>query len=261
MSQTVNPSTPRGAVLVLGASSPIARAMARRFAEADYAVLLGGRDVEDLERSAADLRLRYGVNAAAIAFDAMRFEDHEQLIRDAAEKFPGGLAGVVACQGDLTDQAEAERNLALARRMIDVNYTSVVSTLNPAASYFEARAKEGKHRGFIAVLSSVAGDRGRPSNYLYGSAKAAVSAYVQGMRARLANSGIPVLTVKPGFVDTRMIYGRPGTFLVAAPERVADDVYRAVVRRKDVIYTPGFWRWILLAVRSIPEPVFKRMKS
>jgi short-subunit dehydrogenase len=245
---------------MLGASSPIARALARRFAEAGYPVLLGGRDVEDLERSAADLRVRYHVPATAVAFDAQRFEQHERLIQDAAGRFPGGLAGVVACQGDLADQAQAERDLALARRMIEVNYTSVVSALNPAASYFEARANAGEHRGFIAVLSSVAGDRGRPSNYLYGSAKAAVSAYVQGMRARLAKSGVPVLTVKPGFVDTRMIYGRPGTFLVAAPERVADDVFRAVKRRKDVIYTPGFWRWIMFAVRSIPEPLFKRMK-
>jgi decaprenylphospho-beta-D-erythro-pentofuranosid-2-ulose 2-reductase len=258
---TSNASAPRGAVLVLGASSPIARALARRFAEAGYPMLLAGRDMDDLERSAADLRVRYAVPAATLAFDAAQLDRHEQLIRDAAGRFPDGLAGVVACQGDLADQAQAERDLVLSRRMIDVNYTSVVSTLNPAANHFEALAKAGKHRGFIAVLSSVAGDRGRPSNYLYGSAKAAVSAYVQGMRARLAGSGIPVLTVKPGFVDTRMIYGKPGTFLVAAPERVADDVFRAVRRRKDVIYTPAFWRWILLAVRSIPEPIFKRMKS
>ena len=261
MSGKSEPSTPRGAVLVLGASSPIARALARRFAEAGYPLLLGGRDVEDLERSAADLRVRYHIPAATIAFDAQRFEQHEQQIQDAAGQFPGGLAGVVACQGDLVDQTEAERDPALARRMIDVNYTSVVSTLNPAANYFEARAKAGEHRGFIAVVGSVAGDRGRPSNYIYGSAKAAVSAYCQGLRARLARSSVPVLTVKPGFVDTRMIYGRPGTFLVAAPERVADDVFRAVMRRRDVIYTPGFWRWIMLAVRSIPEPIFKRMKS
>jgi len=115
-------------------------------------------------------------------------------------------------------------------------------------------------RGFICAVSSVAGDRGRQSNYLYGSTKAALSTYLQGLRNRLARSGVRVVTVKPGFVDTAMTFGRPGMFLVASPQRVGRDVFRAVRRGRCEVYTPWFWRGIMAAIKAIPEPVFKRMK-
>jgi decaprenylphospho-beta-D-erythro-pentofuranosid-2-ulose 2-reductase len=142
-----------------------------------------------------------------------------------------------------------------ARRVIDTNYTSAVSVLNLAADYLEQR-----RGGFICGLSSVAGDRGRQSNYLYGSSKAALSTYLQGLRNRLTRARVRVVTVKPGFVDTKMTFGLSGMFLVATPERVAKDISQAIRRGRSVVYTPWFWRPIMLVIRTIPEFIFKRMK-
>jgi short-subunit dehydrogenase len=139
--------------------------------------------------------------------------------------------------------------------MLDSNFTAAVSVLNLAADYFAAR-----RGGFLCVLSSVAGDRGRQSNYLYGAAKGGLTVYLQGLRNRLSRSGVQVTTVKPGFVDTPMTYGKPGLFLTATPERAARGILRAIRRRKDEVYVPGFWRWIMEIVRTVPECVFKRMK-
>jgi short-subunit dehydrogenase len=155
----------------------------------------------------------------------------------------------------MVDQSVAQTNFAEARRMIDTNYTSAVSILNLVANYFEQRRE-----GFVCALSSVAGDRGRQSNYIYGSTKAALDAYLEGLRVRLAKARVPVLTVKPGFVDTRMTWGLKGMFLVASPKRVAHDVCRAIRKRKNVIYTPWFWGGIMLIIRNIPRFLFKRMK-
>ena len=157
--------------------------------------------------------------------------------------------------GYLPNQGEAQQDFNEAKMTIDINYTSCVSILEIAARYFEQQK-----RGFITVISSVAGDRGRQSNYLYGSTKGALSIYLQGLRNRLYPSGVQVLTVKPGFVDTAMTYGQPGMALVAKPEQIARRVVRAIEKGKDTVYTPAFWTLIMFAVRSIPEKVFKRMK-
>jgi decaprenylphospho-beta-D-erythro-pentofuranosid-2-ulose 2-reductase len=242
-------------VLVVGASSGIGRAVARRWARAGSDVLLAGRDVEDLERSAADLRLRCGRRAEVIAFDALDFDSHESFWRECLDRAGGDLAGVVMLHGWMPAQTDAQNDFALARKAIDTNYTSAVSLLTLAANDFEQ-----KKRGFLCVFSSVAGDRGRQSNYAYGSAKAALTAFLQGLRNRLFKSGVTVLTVKPGFVDTAMTWGLPGLFLVATPEKVADDVFVAVGKRRAEIYTPWFWRYIMLIIKSVPEFVFKRMK-
>jgi decaprenylphospho-beta-D-erythro-pentofuranosid-2-ulose 2-reductase len=244
-----------GAVLILGASSSIARAVAHRFARAGHPIILAGRDVEDAGRDAADLRLRYGVAAAARPFDATDFASHRQLVDACTADAAATLEGVVLCHGTMAEQEDAARDFAVARRMIDTNYTSAVSVLNPLADYFERRKA-----GFVCAVSSVAGDRGRQSNYLYGSTKAALSTYLQGLRNRLSKSGVRVVTVKPGFVDTALTYGRPGMFLVATPQRVGADVFRAVRRGRSVVYTPWFWQGIMGIIKSIPEPVFKRMK-
>jgi short-subunit dehydrogenase len=159
------------------------------------------------------------------------------------------------CHGYRADQQLAQKDFAESRRMIDTNYTSAVSILNLCANYFES-----KRQGFVCAISSVAGDRGRQSNYIYGSSKAALDAYLEGMRVRLAKAHVPVLTVKPGFVDTRMTWGLKGMFLVASPDRVAADVCKAIRKRKNVIYTPWFWAGIMLIIRSIPRFIFKRMK-
>ena len=145
--------------------------------------------------------------------------------------------------------------MAEARRILDTNFTGCVSALEILARRFEAR-----RAGFIAALSSVAGDRGRQSNYLYGAAKGGLSTYLQGLRNRLHHSGVRVVTIKPGFVDTAMTYGRPGLFLVASPERVARAVYRALRGGQDVVYVPWFWRPVMFAMRGVPERLFKRLR-
>src|SRR5262249_27705972 len=151
------------------------------------------------------------------------------------------------------NQAEAQSDTKILRQSLDVNFVSAAALLEVAAAYFEARKT-----GFIAAISSVAGDRGRQSNYIYGCAKAGVSAYLQGLRNRLHPAGVSVLTIKPGFVATKMTFGKvnPNSPMVASPERVANDIARAIRRRRNVIYTPWMWRWILAIVRSIPEPIF-----
>ena len=244
-----------GAVLITGATSSIARAVAHRFAEAGYALVLAGRDEGELARDAADLRLRHGVAVRTLAFDATDFAAHPGFVDACLHGGGAALEGVVVCHGYMAEQDDAARDFSLARRMIDVNYTSAVSVLNLLADYFERRKS-----GYVCAVSSVAGDRGRGSNYLYGSTKAALSTYLQGLRNRLAKAGVTVVTVKPGFVDTALTFGRPGMFLVATPQRVGADVFRAVRKGRSVVYTPWFWRGIMGIIKAIPEPVFKRMK-
>ncbi|MFP8872964.1 MAG: SDR family NAD(P)-dependent oxidoreductase, partial [Myxococcota bacterium] len=149
----------------------------------------------------------------------------------------------------------AKTDALAARRMIETNYLASVSVLEACAAEFESRG-----RGWICAVSSVAGDRGRPSNYLYGSSKAGLSAYLQGLRARLARANVGVLDVKPGFVDTSLTWGRAGLFLVASPDRVARDAWRGIRRNRAVVYTPWFWRPIMMVIRAIPDAVFKRMR-
>lgn len=240
--------------LVVGASSGIGSAIARELASRGTDLVLAGRHLDDLARRASDLAIRHGVRTSVIFFDAVDFEAHAGFFEACTETFPGGLDGIVLSHGDMAEQADALQDFALARRMVDVNYTSAVSLLNRAARYLEARGT-----GWICAVSSVAGDRGRPSNYLYGSTKAGLTTYLQGLRARLAASGIPVVTVKPGFVDTALTYGRPGMFLVAPPERVARDALRAVRKGRGTVYSPWFWAAIMVVIRLIPERIFHRL--
>ena len=168
----------------------------------------------------------------------------------------GTVEGVVLCQGSMAEQQAAADDWSLAREMIDVNYVSAVSLGNRFAAHMVTLG-----RGYICGVSSVAGDRGRQSNFLYGSTKAAFSAYLAGLRNRLYRKGVAVITVKPGFVDTSMTWGllNPRSPLVATPERVARDVSKAIRKRKNTVYTPWFWMLIMLVIRLIPEPIFKRL--
>ena len=245
-----------GHVLILGAQSAIAQAFAHRLAPQVSSLTLAGRDAEELERIAADLRIRHGARVYVQHFDALEFGQHQPLVDQCVER-AGGLDGVVLCHGWLCDQQQAQEDFATARRAIDVNFTSCVSLLNAVAAYL---ANQG--RGTIVAISSVAGDRGRQSNYVYGSAKAALSVFLQGLRNRLAAHGVHVLTVKPGFVDTPMTHGliNPDSPLVASPQQVAVAIERAVRHRRNTVYAPAFWWWIMTAIRCIPEPLFKRMK-
>jgi short-subunit dehydrogenase len=244
-------------VLILGATSGMARAISRQLAAGGHSLLLAGRNLTELEADAADLRVRHGTNVAVEPFEALDFDGHSAFVDRCFERFGGALDGVVLCYGWMAAQSEAQADVQQARRMIDVNFTSCVSVLNRLADRLEQR-----QRGYLAVISSVAGDRGRQSNYIYGAAKAGLTAYLSGLRNRLHTSGVNVLTIKPGFVHTRMTAGLldPGSPLVASPERVARDIERAIRLHRSVLYTPWFWRPIMAIIRSIPEPIFKRLK-
>lgn len=249
------PAEAMGTVLILGATSGIMRAVAHEFAGRGYDLVLTGRDKPEVETLAADLGIRYGVRAHAHQLDALTYEAHPQQIEACIRDADGNLAGAVLGIGYLGDHSRAQRENEEARRIIDTNLNACISLLNPLANYFEEKGD-----GFLCVLSSVAGDRGRQSNYVYGAAKAGLSAYLSGLRNRLHPAGVQVTTVLPGFVDTAMTYGKEGMFLVASPERIARGILRAIEGRKDVVYLPGFWRAIMFLIRSVPEAIFKRLR-
>lgn len=241
-------------ILIVGATSAIAEATARLFAARGDALCLAGRDAVRLRTLADDLGVRGAVRTATVALEATDFASHEALV-DQAERELGGLDTVLIAHGTLSDQAECEASAATLRREFDINALSVMSLLTPVANRF---ARQGF--GSIAVISSVAGDRGRMSNYAYGAAKAAVSAFLSGLRQRLQKSGVQVLTIKPGFVDTPMTKDFPKGALWAQPADVARGIVAAIDKGRDVVYLPGFWRLIMLVIRSVPEFVFKRVK-
>jgi decaprenylphospho-beta-D-erythro-pentofuranosid-2-ulose 2-reductase len=244
-----------GTVIVLGAAGGIGRALANELAQRGYDLVLAGRNAEELAAVAADLRLRHGVTTRCEAFDALAPETHGTFVEACRLASRDSLAGAVVCFGYLGDQSDAQNDPAETKRILDTNLLGAASILGALANHFEA-----KRRGFLCAISSVAGDRGRQSNYIYGAAKAGLTVFLQGLRNRLFRSGVRVITIKAGFVDTRMTFGRPGMFLVASPERAGRAIARAIGRGRDVVYVPGFWRVAMLVIRSIPERVFKRLR-
>ena len=243
----------RKTVLIVGATSAIARATAAEFAAQDYDLYLAGRDAEELTRIAADLAIRYRVKTGWGIFTAESLDSHARFFAQAVSSM-GELDGVVVAMGYLGDQ-HAARDFDTGAAVILINFTAAASLLSHCANYLEARKQ-----GFIIGIGSVAGDRGRQSNYTYGAAKGALAIYLQGLRNRLYSGGVRVMTVKPGFVDTAMTYGMPGLFLVATPQYVGKRIVAALHGSVDILYVPGFWRYILLLIKLIPEAVFKRLK-
>jgi len=242
-------------ILILGSTSGIGRAVAARLAAEGRDLVLAARDEKENRNTTVDLRLRHQCNAQTIAFEALDFASHAEFFRKCVADAPEELGGVILCYGMLAAQQEAQSDFAIARAMLDTNYTSAVSILNIAADYFAARGK-----GFICAVSSVAGDRGRQSNYLYGSSKAALNTYLQGLRVRLAKSGVSVIIIKPGFVDTAMTWGLEGMFLVASPQKVAAAIVKGIRGGRGVVYTPWFWRGIMAIIKIIPDCLFKHLK-
>lgn len=242
-------------VLLIGATSAIGRALSRELAARGARLHLAARNDPEVERIAADLRIRYDIPVSCSHFDAADSSSHSAVVADAAAAL-APLDLVVITIGEIGNQARAEAEMDVARRMIESNYTGIVSVLTHVAN----RLEQQRH-GTIVVLSSVAADRGRRANYVYGSAKGGLERFLQGLRARLAIANVRVLTVKPGLVDTRMTFGRPGMVLVASPQRVALTIIRAIDRKRSVIYVPWFWFWIMLAVRAMPERLFRRLKQ
>lgn len=241
-------------ILIIGATSAIAEATARLFAARGDSLVLAGRDTEQLQRIADDLRIRGASNTFTLGLDANDFSQHESVVQKAATQL-GGLDVALIAHGTLGNQAECEKDFSLALKEINTNGISVMSLLTVLANYMQAQ-----NAGQLAVIGSVAGDRGRPSNYVYGTAKAAVATFCEGLRARLHAHNVNVLLIKPGFVDTPMTAAFKKGALWAKPEKIAAMIVRALDRRAGVIYTPSFWALIMLVIRSIPRPLFVRLK-
>ncbi len=239
-------------VLILGATSDMAVAIARKFASEGYAITLAARNMERLADIEADLKVRYNALVNRVAFDALDFRSHAEFLNGLPDR-----PDIVICVfGLLGDQVEAQVDWNASEQILFSNYVGAVSILNLVANDFERRRK-----GVIVGISSVAGERGRQSNYLYGSAKAGFTAYLAGLRNRLFHHGVHVLTVKPGFVKTRMIENMTTpAALTASTRQVADRVFAAVRRRRDSIYVLPVWGAIMWTIRNIPERVFKRLK-
>jgi short-subunit dehydrogenase len=225
--------------------------MAMRFAADGSSLFLAARDRGEAERLASDISIRTGVTAIPGIFDASELYFHGTFLEKAIEAL-GGLDGVVVCFGTLGDETIAQTNSDEAVATVNQNFTGAVSLLTIAARHLEQQRS-----GWIIVIGSVAGERGRSRNYVYGSAKAALATFTQGLRARLSRVGVNVLTVKLGTVDTRMTWGRD-SMLVVAPEAAAEAIIAAWRRNADVVFVPWFWRPIMGIVRMIPERIFKR---
>jgi len=241
-------------ILIMGATSAIAEATAREFATLGDALFLVGRNADRLGAIADDLRLRGAVQVDTYVMDARELTGYPQLVDEATRRL-GGLDTALIAHGTLTDQPAAQGSSELMLEEFRINALSHMVLCTELGNRFEAQG-----RGCIAVISSVAGDRGRQSNYVYGSAKAAVTAFTSGLRQRLHPKGVHVLTIKPGFVDTPMTASFKKGALWATSATVAKSIVKAVQNGKPVLYTPWFWWGIMQIIKNVPEVIFRKLK-
>ena len=240
-------------VLIIGATSAIAQEVAKLYAEKGSNLFLVARDNKKLDQVAMDLKVRGAGAVDLLSQDLLDTDQHEIIIKKADEAL-GSIDIALIAHGTLPDQKQCENSVDQTLQELQINFLCSVSLLTLLANYFEKQEK-----GCLAVISSVAGDRGRQSNYIYGAAKGGLSIFLQGLRNRLSRTGICVLTTKPGFVITPMTKDFKKGILWAQPTQVAEDIVNAIQKRKNVVYVPWFWRWIMVIIRAIPESVFKRM--
>lgn len=240
-------------VMIVGATSAIAEQVARLYASRGDDLFITGRNQQRLEAVAADLKLRGAGKVETAVLDIDELPAHPGVLERAWSA--GEIDVVLVAPGTLPDQAACETSATLTVREFSTNGLSVIAFLTLVAQRMQSQG-----RGTIAAISSVAGDRGRQSNYVYGAAKGALSIFLGGMRQRLAKSGIAVVTIKPGFVDTPMTREFKKGPLWANPQSVARGIIRAIDRRRNVVYLPWFWWGIMLIIRHVPEALFKRIR-
>jgi decaprenylphospho-beta-D-erythro-pentofuranosid-2-ulose 2-reductase len=248
-----SPANPPRKILILGATSAIAEATARLWAAQGAHLFLVARNSDKLDAIAADLKIRGAHTVDTTTADLDDIAAHPALLAHAVNALTG-LDIAYLAHGIMGDDTLAQSNYAEARKVFLTNLDSPISLLTWLGNFCAQR-----HAGTLAVISSVAGDRGRKANYVYGASKAGLSAYLSGMRNRLDREGVTVLTIKPGPVQTPMTQGMKGYSKFADVDKVATDIVRAIDARRDVLYTPGIWRIIMSVVRHIPESIFKKL--
>lgn len=244
---------PAKTLLVIGATSAIAHATARLYAAEGYRCHLVARNADKLTRVAEDLKARGAPEVTTGSFDALDSATFAPAIDDA-QKALGDIGIALIAHGSLPDQKACETDLEAAQQALTVNHTSAVLLITRIAALMEAQG-----RGSIAAISSVAGDRGRPSNYVYGSAKAGLNTFLEGMRIRLMDKGVHVLTVKPGFVDTPMTRDLQKGLLWAQPDAIARRIRNGIRKSRMVVYAPAFWRYILAVICLLPRRLLLRL--
>jgi short-subunit dehydrogenase len=249
----MTPDRPVQRILIVGATSAIAIEVGRAFAERGASLILTGRKPERLAALADDLAVRGAAEVETAVLDVLAIESHAAVVERAF--VPRRLDVAVIAHGTLPDQTRCQESATETVRALEVNFTATAALLTLLANRFEAQ-----RGGVIAVITSVAGDRGRQSNYVYGAAKGGLAVFLQGLRNRLHHRGVSVVTLKPGFVDTPMTADVPKNLLFSTARRVGRAIHRAIEGRRDVAYIPWFWRPIMALVTSLPESVFKRLR-
>lgn len=237
-------------ILILGAKSDIAKAYSELFASKSHNLILAGRNIEELKAFKETLEKQYKIGVELKEFDALKFDSHQTFMDAVAEK----IYGIVCCVGYLGDQILAEKAINEAQLIWNTNFLGCANILSIGASVLKK-----KKEGFIIGVSSVAGNRGRKSNYFYGSAKAGFSAFLSGLRSQLLESKVHVITVKPGFVATKMTaHLKLPELLTTTPEVVAKTTFKALQKKKNVIYVKWIWRYIMWIIQLLPEAIFKK---
>lgn len=238
-------------VLILGGNSDVGKSLAVAFSKLGSNLILSSRKERQLDSFKSDLVIRYNIKCTIEIFDVLDFDSHYSFYNNL--KVQPDV--VITCIGYLDDLSVSKKNFETSLKTIQTNYTGLVSILNIISNNFEK-----KTHGIIVGISSVAGDRGRGSNYIYGSSKSAFTSYLSGLRNRLHTSGVRVITVKPGFIKSKMTnHLKLPKMLTASPDQISLDIIKSIKRKKNVVYTQWFWMWIMWVIQCIPERVFKKL--
>ena len=243
-------------ILIFGATSAIAESCCRQFAIQNKSLFLYGRDKNKLQLIAKDLKIRGALQVAFDYFDAEEHQENARLLIEKADKELIGFDTVVLAHGILPNQRKCQKSIKLSQQVININLLSMISYLTELGDYFKK-----KGGGTIVVISSISGDRGRQSNYIYGTSKGGLSLFCQGLRNELHDKNINIITIKPGFIDTPMTakFNQKNIFW-SKPDKIAKDIIQAIRNKSSEVYTPWYWYWIMLLITIIPENIFKRMK-
>ena len=239
-------------VLILGGNSDVGKSIARDFSKLGSNIILTSRKKGQLDSFKSDLKIRYSIKCDLEFFDVLDFNSHESFYFNLKKK----PDIVISCIGYLDNQEKSENSFEESLKSIQTNFTGLVSILNVVSNDFESRKS-----GIIVGISSVAGDRGRGSNYIYGCSKSGFTSYLSGLRNRLNKSNVKVITVKPGFIKTKMTNHLDlPKLLTASPDYISNVIINSIRKNKNVIYIKWFWRWIMLIIKIIPESIFQKMK-